>query len=69
LRTCRCQRLLRRTIWGMHRMNPECPDSDRSDLSISLTILMREEPGDEDKDEEEHDGGGEDNDGDDGYSE
>jgi hypothetical protein len=53
----------------MHRMNPECPDSDRSDLSISLTILMREEPGDEDKDEEEHDGGGEDNDGDDGYSE
>ena len=33
----------------MHRMNPECPDSDHSDLSISLTILMREEPGDEDK--------------------
>ena len=32
----------------MHRMNPECPDSDRSDLSISLTILMREEPDDED---------------------
>jgi hypothetical protein len=51
----------------MHRMNSECPDSDPSDLSISLTILMREEPDDED--EEEHDGGGEDNDGDDGYSE
>jgi hypothetical protein len=44
-------------------MNPECPDSDRSDLSISLTILMREEPDDEDEDEEEHDGGREDNDG------
>ena len=66
MRTCRCQRLLRRTIWGMHRMNPECPDSD---LSISLTILMREEPDHEDEDEEEHDGGGEDNDGNDGYSE
>jgi len=51
----------------MHRMNPECPDSDRSDLSISLTILMREEPDHEDEDEEEHDGGGEDNDGDEGY--
>jgi hypothetical protein len=48
-------------------MNPECPDSDRSDLSISLTILMREEADDED--EQEHDGGREDNDGDDGYSE
>jgi hypothetical protein len=30
-------------------MNPECPDSDRSDLSISLTILRREEPDDETK--------------------
>jgi hypothetical protein len=57
---------------GMHRMNPECLDSDPSGRSITLTILLREEPDDED--EEEHDGGGgedeeEDDDGDEGYSE
>jgi hypothetical protein len=54
---------------GMHRMNPECLDSDPSGLSIAVTVLLREEPGDEDEDEEEHDGGGEDEDGDEGYSE
>lgn len=50
----------------MHRMNPECLDSDPYGLAISLTILMREEP---DDDEEEQDSAGEDEDGDEGYSE
>lgn len=51
---------------AMHRMNPECLDSDPYGLAISLTILMREEP---DDDEEEQDSAGEDEDGDEGYSE
>jgi hypothetical protein len=54
---------------GMHRMNPECLDSDLSGVSITPTILVREEPDDDDEDEEEHDGGGEDEGGDEGYSE
>ena len=66
-----CQSLL--TVWGgvplrMHRMNPECLDSDPSGLSITVTILLREEP-DEEDDEEEHDREEEDDDGDEGYSE
>jgi len=55
---------------GMHRMNPECLDSDRFGPSIAVTILLREEPEDEEEeDDEEHDGGVEDEDGDEGYSE
>jgi hypothetical protein len=54
----------------MHRMNPECLDSDPSGLSIAVTILVRQEP---DEDEEEEDDGKEEDDdeddGDDGYSE
>jgi hypothetical protein len=53
---------------GMHRMNPECLDSDRSGPSIAFTILLRGEP---DEEEEEEDRKEEDDDGDedDGYSE
>ena len=54
---------------SMHRMNPECLDSDRSGPSIAA-ILLREEP---DEDEEEEDDRKEEDDdgdeGDDGYSE
>jgi hypothetical protein len=54
---------------SMHRINPECLDSDRSGQSI-VTILLREEP---DEDEEEEDDRKEKDDdgdeGDDGYSE
>jgi len=53
---------------GMHRMNSECLDSDRSGPSIAVTILLREEP-DEDEEEEEDDRKEEDDDGDEGYSE
>lgn len=42
------QGLAGRTI-GVHRMNPECLDSDPSGLSIALTILLREEPEDEEE--------------------
>jgi hypothetical protein len=54
---------------SMHRMNPECLESDRSGPS-SAAILLREEP---DEDEEEEDDRKEEDDdgdeGDDGYSE
>jgi hypothetical protein len=53
----------------MHRINPECLDSDPSGLSIAVTILVRQES---DEDEEEEDNGKEEDDddeGDDGYSE
>ena len=53
----------------MHRMNPECLDSDPSGLSTAVTILLREEP-DEDEEEEEDDRKEEDDDnGAEGYSE
>jgi hypothetical protein len=56
---------------GMKRMNPERLDSDPSDLSLAVTILLREEPEDEEEeeDEEQRDGGEENDDGDEGYSE
>jgi hypothetical protein len=54
----------------MHGMNSECLDSDRSGPSIAVTILLTEEP---DEDEEEEDDRKEEDDdwdeGDDGYSE
>ena len=55
----------------MKRMNPERLDSDPSDLSLAVTILLREEPEDEEEeeDEEQRDGGDENDDGDEGYSE
>ena len=54
----------------MRRMNPECLDSDRAGPSIAVTMLLREEPH-EDEEEEEDDRKEEDGDGaeDDGYSE
>jgi hypothetical protein len=68
---------IRRTILGMSRIHPECPESGSSELSAVANVLLREEP-DEEEDEEEEDeeedkGDGKEDDGDDetddGYSE
>jgi hypothetical protein len=53
----------------MCRTNPEHKNPDPSGLSFALTILLREEPADEDEDADEEEGGGEDDDGNEGYSE
>jgi len=52
----------------MQRMNPEHPDSESSDRSLSADVLLRQEP-DEEEDEEENDRKEEDEDGDEGHSE
>ena len=57
----------------MGRIHPECLDSDPSDRSVAVDVLLRQEP-DEEEDEEEDEGDGkqddDDEDGnDDGYSE
>ena len=59
----------------MSRINPECPDSDPPDRSVTADVLVREEPdGGEDEEEDEEDGDGkedadDDNENDDGYPE
>ncbi len=53
----------------MHRLHPECPDSDLLDRSVAVDVLLRQEP---DEDEEEDEGNDKDDDDDDegdGYSE
>ena len=56
----------------MGRIHPECLDSDPSDRSVAVDVLLRQEP-DEEEDEEEDEGDGkqddDDDDTDDGYSE
>jgi hypothetical protein len=55
----------------MSRIHPECPDSDPSDRSVAVDVLLREEPAEED-DEDEGDGKedhDDDDKDDDGYSE
>jgi hypothetical protein len=59
----------------MRRKNPEYPDPDSSDRSVTADILLRQEPDeDEDEDEEDEDKGDDkeeddDEESDDGYSE
>ena len=59
----------------MGRIHPECLDSDPSDRSVAVDVLLRQEP-DEDEDEDEgedegdgKEGGDDDDPADDGYSE
>jgi hypothetical protein len=60
----------------MSRIHPESPESDPSDRSLTIDVLLRQEPDDEDdeddeEDEEDEDKEGEgddDNEDDDGYS-
>jgi len=62
-----------RTIWGMSRIHPECPDPDLPDHSVAADVLLRQEPDEEGDEEEEDEGDGkekeDDDDTDDGYSE
>ncbi len=59
----------------MGRIHPECLDSDPSDRSVAVDVLLRQEPDEEEDEEEEEDEGDgkqddDDEDGnDDGYSE
>jgi hypothetical protein len=58
----------------VHRIRLQCPDSDFSDRSVAVDVLLRHES-DEEEDEDEDEGGGkededdDEDDGDDGYSE
>jgi hypothetical protein len=57
---------------SMSRLHPECPDSDVSDRSVAVDVLLRQP--EEDEDEEENEGNGKEDDDDenennDGYSE
>jgi hypothetical protein len=56
----------------MSRIHPECPESDPSDRSLTIDVLLRQEPDDEDDEEDEEDEdkeeGDDDNEDDDGYS-
>ena len=62
-----------RTIWGMSRIHPECPDPDLPDHSVAADVLLRQEPDEEGDEEDEDEGDGkekeDDDDTDDGYSE
>jgi hypothetical protein len=55
----------------MSRIHPECPESDPSDRSLTIDVLLRQEPDDEDDEEDEEDEDKEEGDADnedDGYS-
>ena len=57
----------------MSRIHPECPDSDPSDRSVAVDVLLRQEPDEEEEEEDEGDGTEDDDDDDDdkdddGYS-
>ena len=55
----------------MSRTHTECPDSDPSDRSVAIDVLLRQEP-DEEEEEDEGEGQKDDDDDDkddDGYSE
>jgi hypothetical protein len=62
---------------GVREIRLHRPDSDLSDHSVAVDVLLRREPDEEeDEDEDEHDGGGNENEddddegeSDDGYSE
>jgi hypothetical protein len=57
----------------MSRIHPECSESDPSDRSLTIDVLLRQEPDDADDEEDEEDEGKEegdddnDNEDDDGY--
>lgn len=56
----------------MSRTHTECPDSDPSDRSVAIDVLLRQEPDEEEEDEDEGEGQKDDDDDDkddDGYSE
>jgi hypothetical protein len=56
----------------MRRIHPESPESDPCDRSLTIDVLLRQEPDDEDDEEDEEDEdkeeGDDDNEDDDGYS-
>jgi len=46
----------------MGRIHPECLDSDPSDRSVAVDVLLRQEPDEEEEDEEEDEGDGKEDD-------
>jgi hypothetical protein len=59
---------------SMRRLYPECPDSDVSDRSVAVDVLLRQQLEEEEDEEEDEGNGKEDTDDDDdtddeGYSE
>lgn len=57
----------------MSRTHTECPDSDPSDRSVAIDVLLRQEPDEEEEEDEDEGEGQKDDDDDDkdddGYSE